>query len=185
MGVSPARFVRASLTPEEAIEMATVDRLAADLATHLELSAGPIGSAHVHNAPSSAIQSIVSELLRAHLGFLEERILTHDVGFTTGARPDFYFRLGPDRGILAEVERGGAVANNHDLKDLWKTHIAPDAQHLFLIVPYANWKPDGQPRERPFQRVRHRLGTFFGDPRREIDVVSLYIFGYGDETHSD
>jgi hypothetical protein len=24
-----------------------------------------------------------------------------------------------------------------------------------------------------------RLGSFFGDPRREIDVVSFHVFGYG------
>jgi hypothetical protein len=184
MGVSPARYVRGALTPEETLEMERVDRLAADLASHLQSRARSIGLAHVHNAQSSAIQVIVSDLLRAHLGFQEERILTRDLGFISGARPDFYFGLGPGRGILAEVERGGAVANNHDLKDLWKAHIAPDAQHLFLVVPYANWKADGQPRERPFQRVNHRLGTFFGDPRREIDVVSLHVFGYGDEVHS-
>ena len=61
--------MRASLTPDEVAEMATVDRLAADLATHLEASAVPIGAAHVRNAPSNAIQSIVTEMLRAHLGF--------------------------------------------------------------------------------------------------------------------
>jgi hypothetical protein len=34
-------------------------------------------------------------------------------------------------------------------------------------------------REHPYARVVGRLGSFFGDPRREIDVVSLHIFGYG------
>ena len=61
--------MRASLTPDKVAEMATVDRLAADLATHLEASAVPIGAAYVRNAPSNAIQSIVTEMLRAHLGF--------------------------------------------------------------------------------------------------------------------
>lgn len=176
--------MRSNLSNAEKLELVTVDGLANDLATHIEASSIRIGTAHVHGAPSSAIQSIVSELLCAQLGFQEELGLTQDQGFITSARPDFYYNLGPGRGILAEVERGGAVANNHDLKDLWKAHVAPDAQHLFLIVPFANWRPDGLPRERPFLRVTHRLGSFFGDSRREIDIVSLHVFGYGAEARS-
>lgn len=82
--------------------------------------------------------------------------------------------------MLAEVERGDAVNSNHDLKDLWKAHVAPDAQHLFLVVPNSNWTPEGSPRERPFRRVAHRLGAFFGEPRREIDLPNLHVLGYGD-----
>lgn len=113
------------------------------------------------------------------VGFDEEQILTAQEGFTTRARPDFYFRLEDGRGIIAEVERGGAVNNNHDLKDMWKAHIAADAQHLFLVVPYSNWRADGAPREKPFARVLHRYSSFFGDPRREVDVDTCYVFGYG------
>ena len=112
-------------------------------------------------------------------------MLTPDDGFLTAARPDFFYRLSEKRGILAEVERGGTVNNNHDLKDLWKAHIAPDAQHLFLIVPNANWTSTGAVRERPFLRVTKRLAAFFGDRRREIDVVSLHVFSYGQLDHSD
>ncbi len=61
------------------------------------------------------------------------------------------------------MERGVTTLNNHDLKDMLKAHIAPDAQHLFL-------------------RVCRRLGAFFGDPRREVDVLSLHVFGYGGTT---
>lgn len=184
MVASPSRFVRGQVTAQEQSELAEVDRLASDLARHLEDSASQIRSAHIHGAQSSAIQSIVAGVLCGLLGFVEERGLTRDQGLVTSARPDFYRRIGPGRGIIAEVERGGAVANNHDLKDLWKTHIAPDAQHLFLIVPFANWRANGQPREKPFLRVTHRLGTFFGDTRREVDVVSLHVFGYGSEVNS-
>ncbi len=81
--------------------------------------------------------------------------------------------------MLAEVERGGTTTNNHDLKDFWKTHIAPDAQHLFLIVPHANWNLAGGAREKPYVRVVRRLSAFFGDSRREVDVLSAHIFGYG------
>jgi hypothetical protein len=184
MGVETARFVRASLTLTEIEEMVIVDGLADELARHLQASDDRIGVAHVHGAQSGAIQSIVADLLRDQLGFGEEVVLTPEDGFVTGARPDFFYRISANRGILAEVERGGTINNNHDLKDLWKAHISPDAQHLFLVVPNANWTAKGGVRERPFIRVSNRLSAFFGDPRREIDVVSLHVFSYGYLDHS-
>ena len=62
---------------------------------------------------------------------------------------------------------------------MWKAHISPDTQHLFLVVPKANWGEGGRAREKPFPRVAYRLAAFFGDERRELDVVSAHIFGYG------
>lgn len=146
---------------------------------HLEASADAITAVHLHGAQSSVVQAIVSTLLTEQLGFREEVVLTPETGFVTHARPDVFFRLDKGRGVLAEVERGGTTNNNHDLKDLWKAHISPDAQHLFLVVPNANWTSAGAPREKPFLRVSKRLAAFFGDPRREIDVLSLHVFGYG------
>ena len=115
------------------------------------------------------------------MDFREEVVLTPQDGLVTRARPDFVYRLGPSRGIVAEVERGGTTTNHHDLKDFWKVHVAPDAQHLFLIVPMANWNAAGSARERPFARVSHRIQAFFGDERREVDVLSARVFGYGGE----
>jgi len=175
------RFVRSALTPDEIDELAQVDGLAAQLSDHLQARVADINLVHVHRAQSSAVQSIVAEMLHEHLGFRQEVVLPPSVGFVTHARPDFVYSLGPSRGIIAEVERGGTTTNNHDLKDLWKTHISPDAQHLFLIVPNSNWNEAGTAREHPYARVLVRLGSFFGDPRREIDVVSLHVFGYGRE----
>lgn len=106
-------------------------------------------------------------------------MLSPESGFVTQARPDFVYALGEGRGVLAEVERGGTTTNNHDLKDMWKAHIASDAHHLFLVVPHANWAEDGRAREKPFLRVSRRVGAFFGSPRREVDVVSAHVFGYG------
>jgi hypothetical protein len=160
-------------------ELTRVDALAQQLLGHLERSQADIDASHVHGAPSKDIQAIVSRLLREELRFGEEVVITPDDGLVTGARPDFFYRLSERRGVLAEVERGGTVNNNHDLKDLWKAHVSPDAQHLFLVVPLANWKSDGSAREKPFVRVRHRIGAFFGEPRREIDVCSAHVFGYG------
>lgn len=90
-------------------------------------------------------------------------------------RPDFVSPLADGRGIVAEVERGVTTTNNHDLNDIWKVHIAQDAQHLFLVVPAANWNGAGLARERPFARVSNRLAAFFGGPRREVDVLSCLL----------
>jgi hypothetical protein len=179
VGVGYRRFVRHELTSSDVADLVRVDELAAGLRLHLQESAAAIDLVHVHQAQSKAVQSIVAELLHAKLGFRQERVLEPEDGFVTLARPDFFFWLGPGRGVLAEVERGGTTTNNHDLKDLWKTHIAQEAQHLFLVVPHANWNGTGAAREHPFVRVCRRLGAFFGDPRREVDVVSLHVFGYG------
>lgn len=173
-----ARFVRSDVPGDDA-ELAQVDELARQLRTHLEGSSPAINLAHVHGASSSVIQDIVSQLLCTQLGFRSEVVLTPQDGFVTQARPDFFFRLSTGRGVLAEVERGGTTTNNHDLKDLWKTHIALDAQHLFLVVPNANWNEAGAAREHPYRRVLGRVGAFFGVPRREIDVASAHVFGYG------
>jgi hypothetical protein len=43
----------------------------------------------------------------------------------------------------------------------------------------SNWSGSGDSREKPFRRVTRRVSAFFGDPRREVDVVSAHIFGYG------
>ena len=184
----PAEYVcleRSHLEGGDQEALSRTKILAEQLRLSLDSRELAIDTAHIHGAKSSAIQSIVSEVLQAELGFREEVVLTPQHGFVTQARPDFYFPLTAGRGIIAEVERGGTVTNNHDLKDLWKTHVAPDAQHLFLIVPIANWNQSGSSRERPFLRVSNRLKAFFGEPRREIDVISCHIFGYGRMTLPD
>ncbi|WP_377325935.1 hypothetical protein ACFJIY_12295 [Pimelobacter simplex] len=172
------RHVKASISPDQAAELAAVDSLAEQLLAHIVDTAEAIAALHMHGAPSKAIQTHFATLLRNDLGFGEEVVLTPQSGLVTQARPDFFFELADGRGVIAEVERGGTITNNHDLKDLWKAHVAPDAHHLFLIVPRNNWKEDGSPRERPFQVVSRRLGAFFGDPRREIDVLSVHVFAY-------
>jgi hypothetical protein len=167
------------LSEAERLELERVDDLADRLRQHLVASAAEIDAAHIHRASSGHIQRIASRLLREELGFSEEQRFEEEVGLTTRARPDFIYKLADGRGILAEVERGGTTTNNHDLKDFWKAHIAPNAQHLFLIVPHSNWKESGASREKPFKLVARRLGAFFGDARREVDVVSVHVFGYG------
>ncbi len=169
------------MTPAEGDELRTVDDLAGRLSHYLEEEASSISVAHVHGAGSAAIQSIVARLLTQELAFRQEVVLTPATGFVTRS-PDFFYGLSAGRGVLAEVERGGTTTNNHDLKDFWKTHLAPDAHHLFLIVPMSNWSASGKPRECPFALVSRRLGAFFGSHRREVDVLSAHVFGYGSLT---
>ncbi|CAM3741371.1 hypothetical protein NOMA109596_08975 [Nocardioides marinus] len=166
------------MDPEDAAELTLVDELAGELVRHIGAASDEIASLHVHNASSKRLQDHFATLLRDRLGFEEEVVLTPQDGLVTRARPDFFYRFDSRRGILAEVERGGTTTNNHDLKDLWKAHISVDAQHLFLIVPNHNWREDGTPREKPFPLVARRMGAFFGDPRREVDVISVNVFGY-------
>lgn len=172
------RWVRSTLTASELLELTRVDQLADELRAEIDDRVPQLAALHVHGASSHAIQGVFSILLKDRLGFGEEVVLTPQSGLVTRARPDFFFRLDAGRGIVAEVERGGTTTNNHDLKDLWKAHVAPDAHHLFLIVPNNNWRADGSAREKPFPLVARRLGAFFGDPRREIDVLSVHVFGY-------
>jgi hypothetical protein len=173
-----ARHVRTEIPEEHVDELTVVDGLARELVDHIAATGEAIARLHVHGASSAAIQEHFALLLRVKLGFREEVVLTPETGFVTHARPDFVHSLGEGRGVLAEVERGGTTTNNHDLKDVWKAHIAPDAHHLFLIVPTNNWKADGSARERPFQIVARRTGAFFGHPRREIDLLSAHVFAY-------
>lgn len=181
MALRHVRFVRSDAGPEEADELARVDAMAALLADYLAEHTREIDRVHIHGASSATVQAVVGGLL-LETGFREEVVLSPQAGFMTRARPDFVYPLGEGRGIIAEIERGGTTTNNHDLKDFWKVHIAPDAHHLFLIVPMANWKEAGAARERPFQRVTRRLAAFFGEPRREVDVLSAHVFGYGSQT---
>ena len=164
--------------------MERVDSLADQLRMHLGASAESIDRVHIHGAASKSVQDIVASLLCDELGFVQEWVVDRQLGFTGRPRPDFYLPLDEGRGIIAEVERGGTITNNHDLKDLWKAHLAEAVQHLFLVVPQSNWREDGTPRDRPFATVSRRLQAFFGDERREIDLVSCHIFGYGTTTLS-
>lgn len=176
--INYTRHFRANLSDQEMDELDRVTALADHLRLELERKIDEIALAHVHGAQSGKIQGLVSAILLTDMGFEEEVVLRPEDEFVTLARPDFFFDLGEQRGILAEVERGGTTTNNHDLKDLWKTHVAPNAQHLFLIVPNSNWRTDGTAREKPYPIVARRLGAFFGNSRREVDVTSLHVFGY-------
>lgn len=178
MPIHRSAFEKAFPSDAERAEIATVASVVDQLVAKLTQQDVDINRAHVVGAQSSVIQAIVGATLR-DIGFGEEVVLTPQDGLVTRSRPDFVLPLEPGRGVMAEVERGGTVNNNHDLKDMWKAHIAVDIQHLVLVVPNLNWKTDGGGRERPYPRVCSRVGAFFGDPRREVDVLSAHVIGYG------
>ena len=68
------------------------------------------------------------------------------------------------------------MANNMDLLDLWKCHICPEAQYLFLMVPLL--RPDKDNRmTKIFPRVLKRLAPFFRE-ENYINVYALFLFGY-------
>lgn len=166
---------------EERVDARQVAEIARGLDRHLADRSDDINAAHVLGAGSRAIQDIVGQFLLP-LHFQPEYPLSGPGVYVGGARADFFGRTDGGRGILVEVERGGVHTNNHDLKDLWKAHLSPEVQHLFLVVPVANWRRDGKVRERPFQRMQPRFEAFFIDRSRWIDLLSLHVFGYGPET---
>lgn len=168
---------RSKLTPVEAAEVAEVAALARDFLDHLRSIDADIDRLHVHGAQSRVIQELMTKWLVEEHAFSSEVIGVFDDG--RRLRPDFVGDLGSGRGILVEVERGGAVTNNHDLKDLWKCHLCTRTHHLFLLVPNANWNKAGAVRERPFLRTSSRLRSFFTDPRVFVDVLSAWVIGYG------
>lgn len=174
-----SRFAQSHLTAAQRVEVSQAGALADQLVMHLVAREADINAAHVVRASSMRIQAIVSELLTVQLGFQEEVVITPEDGLVARARPDFVYPLSEGRKVMAEVERGGTTTNNHDLKDMWKAHIAPDVQHLILVVPNLNWKTAGGGREKPYPAVCRRIGAFFGNPRREVDVLSAYVVGYG------
>ena len=155
-----------------------VAELARGLETYLLSIEGEIDAAHRPDAQSKTIQDLVGTWLES-VGFHAEYLTAFLETPGSHSRPDFYFDLGKGRGILAEVERGGAVNNNHDLKDIWKCHLSEQTQHLFLLVPNRNFKRTGEKREAPFMRCEARLATFFQSRRTRVDVSSLWLFGYG------
>jgi hypothetical protein len=178
------RYERQPLDQDAKHEADEVAAIAAGLDRFLDERSADIDAAHVFSAGSKLIQNVVAEYLEP-LGFESEYRVSGPGMYAGGARADFYGRLSEGRGVLVEVERGGVHTNNHDLKDLWKAHLSPEVQHLFLIVPMANWRTDGTARERPFQRMPSRFQAFFSDPDRWVDLVSLHVFGYGPSSLGD
>lgn len=92
-------------------------------------------------------------------------------------RPDFYLALPNGSGVILEVERGKTIMNNMDLLDLWKCHICPNADYLFLFVPLELRHKSERPPTKAFEKVSSRLGNFFFRTNY-TNVRALFLFGY-------
>ncbi len=84
MAIEYERFQRSQLEARYTESIRSVDRLAGQLRAALELESAAIDAAHIHGASSSAVQSIVSSILKDHLGFDEEVVLTPEPGSSQG-----------------------------------------------------------------------------------------------------
>lgn len=132
----------------------------------------------IANAPGNSshdIQEIFLEFLSQN-GFQDEKKGLFSNYRTPLLRPDYYKPL-DNTGIIFEVERGKIIMNNMDMLDLWKCHICPYADYLFLAVPKV-LKQNNQSRgTNSYETVQRRLGTFF-EPQNYTNVKAVFIFGY-------
>lgn len=136
--------------------------------------AAAIASVHKLGGKSQEVQAALQRDFE-ELGFRSERTGLFGGMDVPGLRPDFYRRLGRS-GIIAEVERGKIITNNMDLLDLWKCHICPDADFLFLIAPLARPSESGTV-IKGYEQAQRRLRTFF-EPRNYVNVDAAFVFGY-------
>ncbi|MBD2699837.1 hypothetical protein IC229_04265 [Spirosoma sp. BT702] len=133
-----------------------------------------VSEKHIPHANSREIQDIL--LLKAlQLGFLSEKRGIFKGLATSQLRPDYFLKIDDTSGIIMEVERGRTIANNMDLLDLWKCHICPYANYLFLIVPKIRQSTNGS--SDVFPKVVRRLSTFFTESNF-TNVDAVFVFGY-------
>lgn len=133
-----------------------------------------IKECHVLNGTSQQVQAIVNREAE-RLGFQPERKGLFTNYQVSALRPDFYLPIGKS-GIILEVERGKTITNNMDLLDIWKCHVCPHADFLFLIVPMARPSENGSV-IKAYDNVLRRLATFF-EPQNYVNVEAVFIFGY-------
>lgn len=126
--------------------------------------------AHIPNAKSSEIQNIFLPKVD-ELGFASEKKGLFQGTSVSSLRPDYFLKIDERSGIIMEVERGKTLANNMDLLDLWKCHICPEANFLFLVVPNI------RKTRKVFNAVSKRISTFFS-AETFTNVDAVFIFGY-------
>lgn len=163
-------------------EMQEVDLIASRFRQELIRVSDTIDEIHQWRAKSDDIQATFFPWLAENYATVFESQRGFERTTTPFNRPDAQLSLDhsrPNR-IIVEVERGGTVTNGHDLKDLWKAHLSLTAKHLFLVVPNSITDESGKQRaDNAVNRCILRLGSFFGDPRTQVDIWSLHLFGYG------
>lgn len=124
---------------------------------------------------SAKIQAVLLEFAR-ELGFQSESkgLFAHYP--TPGLRPDYFLPMNHS-GILLEVERGKSTINNMDFLDLWKCHICPVADYLFLLVPQSLVQNDKNVPRKEYVTVCKRMSSFFIQGNY-TNVRGISIFGY-------
>lgn len=135
-----------------------------------------IKTANRPGAPSSEIQNTFLPVAK-RIGFKDEAKGLFSSYQNKLLRPDYFMRLSETEGILLEVERGKTTINNMDLLDLWKCHICPSANFLFLMVPKELRQNDNMSPRREFNTVAVRMASFF-IPGNYTNVDALFLFGY-------
>jgi hypothetical protein len=146
--------------------------LLAHLSTPEALTA--IEKVNVPGASSAMVQATFEAFARS-VGFEnEKRGLFADIELAL--RPDYFKRVGSS-GVLLEVERGKTTINNMDILDLWKCHVCPHANYLFLLVPIALRQNDDMRPRNEFATVTRRLKKFF-EPQNYTNVRGVVVFGY-------
>lgn len=182
MPINHVAFSVGAPSPSQLLEIRRVSEIAEGLLGELKRASDDIELAHRWRAKSDEIQAIFFPWLQQQYRVSVEKTEGFEDTATRRNRPDAQIWLNDegDRRVLVEVERGGTVTNGHDLKDMWKAHLSPLVQHLFLVVPNSIEDEAGNPRsDQAFIRCSARLGSFFADSRTEVDVLSLHLFGYG------
>ena len=129
-------------------------------------------NAHKVTGSSKLIQDIIIPKAK-EIGFESEK---KQLFKNYRLRPDYYYKLGINKGILIEVERGKTLTNNMDLLDIWKCHICKEANFLFLIVPQIRQTNKGGETV-TFNNVVKRLESFF-EKDSYINVDAVFLFGY-------
>jgi len=130
------------------------------------------------NQPGKSSSEIQASFLEhaQKLGFRSEATGLFAGYPTSGLRPDYFMPIG-DSGILIEVERGKTTINNMDFLDLWKCHVCPVADYLFLMVPRALVQNQTMRPRNEYGTVLKRMETFFM-PGNYTNVRALTVFGY-------
>jgi hypothetical protein len=170
-------LVQPDLDATRSAEVPEVRALAASL--HGEMSAAGItvslAAIPEIGGTSHEVDAILAPMARG-LGF-ERQKRDLFAAYPTRLRPDWYRPLHDkgDGGILLEIERGKALANNMDLLDLWKCHICREAHHLFLVVPFRVKRTKGV--ESVYKRVVMRMKTLV-EPVNKVNVATISVFGY-------
>ena len=134
-----------------------------------------IKNKHIINAKSREIQEIFLEKMN-ELGFSSEKKGLFKKYRTNALRPDYYKKIGQNKGIIMEVERGKTISNNMDMLDIWKCHICEEANYLFLIVPQIRQTKKGT-NDIIYNKVINRLNSFF-EKNNYINIDAIVVFGY-------